>query len=335
MRVMIAGGTGFIGRYISRFALERGWDVNLLVRNPASPAARALEERGAHLVAGDITKKESLQAAFKTVQPDVYMHNAGWYELGIPRGKHEAMRRVNVDGLANALAAAEEVNVERVIMTSSTTALGDTAGQLVEEGFQRTAQPSSWYERTLIEARELADGYRERGFPLILGCPAQVIGPGDHSTYGHLFRLYLRRLLPPTVWGPGGAFSFVHVEDTAHALLGLVEHGSPGGEYFIAGSVMTNREMLSTWAEGLHRRTRFLWLPYPIALAAGLAAAPLLRLLGQPAFISAEVVRSSCASFRYRADKIQQTTGVKLRSARQAWLDTIEAERGILSTGTR
>ena len=335
MRVMIAGGTGFIGRHLSSLALERGWDVNLLVRNPASPAARDLDERGAHLVVGDITKAETLQAAFKTVRPDVYLHNAGWYELGIPHSKREAMRQVNVDGLANALAAAEGESIPRVIVTSSTTALGDTAGRLVEEGFQRTASASSWYERTLIEARKVADRYRERGFPLILGCPAQVIGPGDHSAYGHLFRLYLRRLLPPTVWGPDGAFSFVHVEDTARALLGLVEHGLAGGEYFIAGSVMTNREMLSTWAEELHRKARFVWLPSPLALAVGLAAAPLLRLAGQSAFISAEVVRSSYASFRYRADKIQQVTGVKLRDARRAWLDTIEAERSRSSAGKR
>ncbi|MFN2275903.1 MAG: hypothetical protein ACK2TX_13770, partial [Anaerolineales bacterium] len=59
----------------------------------------------------------------------------------------------------------------------------------------------------------------------------------------------------------------------------------------------------------------------------GLLAAPFLRLLGKPAFISTEVVRSSYASFRYDGVKVQQTTGVKLRRAPQAWTDTIQAER--------
>jgi nucleoside-diphosphate-sugar epimerase len=162
---------------------------------------------------------------------------------------------------------------------------------------------------------------------LIIGSPAQVIGPEDHSVYGQLFRLYLRRLLPPAVWAPSGAFSFVHVEDVAKALLGLVEHGEAGEEYFICSSVMTNREMLRTWTGRLGRKTRFVWLPRPLAMAVGFAAAPLLRLLGQQAFISPEVVRSSYVSFRYRGDKVRQATGLSIRSASEAWSDTIEAER--------
>ncbi|MFN2148265.1 MAG: NAD-dependent epimerase/dehydratase family protein [Anaerolineales bacterium] len=327
MRVFIAGGTGFIGTYLSRFALERGWQVTLIVRDLQHESARWLETQGAFLVEGDITDREGMASIFQDHKPNVYIHNAGWYELGISSRQRAAMQRVNVDGLENALAAAEAAGVDRIVLTSSTTALGDTGGEQVSEGFRRIKPPLSWYESTLVEARKIADRYIARGLPLILGCPAQVIGPGDHSAYGQLFRLYLRRLLPPAVWAPDGAFSFVHVEDTARALVELVEKGTPGEEYFICGSVMTNREMLSTWAEALGRRTRFLWLSYPLAMATGLLAAPFLRLLGKPAFISTEVVRSSYASFRYDGEKVQQTTGVKLRRAPQAWTDTIQAER--------
>jgi len=331
MKVMIAGGTGFIGRSLTGFALERGWDVNLLVRAIRGAPALKLERDGAHLFEGDITDRTALRSVFEQVKPDVYMHNAGWYELGIPRSRRQEMMRVNVMGLENSLAVAVEAGVGRIVYTSSTTALGDTGGELVAEGFRRSAPPLSWYEQTLIEARRLAECFISQGAPLILGCPAQVIGPGDHSAYGQLFRLYLRRLLPPTVWAPQGAFSFVHVEDAARALVGLAEHGRAGEEYFICGSVMTNREMLATWAGELGRRTRFLWLSYPLAMAVGYAAAPLLHLLGQPAFISPEVVRSSYASFRYRGDKLREATGVTMRSAREAWSDTIKAERELLS----
>lgn len=333
MRLMIAGGTGFIGRHLSGLALERGWDLTLLVRDPQSEAAGELHQRGAQLVQGDITHREQMRSALDTIRPDVYLHNAGWYELGIPRSKRRAMWRVNVSGLDNALAAAAATGVRRVVMTSSTTAHGDTGGEVVAEGFQRSAPPLSWYENTLIEARQVADRYRAAGLQLIIGSPAQVIGPGDHSVYGQLFRLYLRHLLPPTVWAPGGSFSFVHVEDTAQALLGLVEHGEPGEEYFICSSVMTNRQMLKTWAGHLGRKTRFVWLPRPLAIGVGFAAAPILRLIGQEAFISPEVVRSSYVSFRYRGDKIRQATGVAIRTAAQAWIDTIEVERALQQAG--
>ena len=331
MHILLAGGTGFIGQHVAQQALERGFELSLLVRRPQAAAALRLQENGAVLVEGDLNDRASLDRAFAVVRPDVYMHSAGWYELGLARARRQAMWNVNVTGLEHALGAAAQAGVERVLLTSSTTAHGDTDDELVAEGFQRRAPPRSWYEQTLVAARQVADRFLARGLPLVIGSPAQVIGPGDHSAYGQLFRLYLRGLLPPLVWAPQGAFSFVHVQDVARALLTLAERADPGQEYFISGSVMTNREMLSTWTRELGRRTHFVWLPYPLALATGAAAAPLLRLFGQPAFISTEVVRSSYVSFRYSSERIQQAFGVRLRSAEQAWQDTIRAERELLA----
>lgn len=331
MHILLAGGTGFIGQQVARQALERGFELSLLVRQPQAPAALRLQARGARLVEGDLDNRTALDRAFAALRPDVYLHSAGWYELGLARARRQAMWNVNVAGLEHALGAAAEAGVGRVVLTSSTTAHGDTGGELVAEGFQRRTAPRSWYEHTLVAARQVADRFLAGGLPLVIGSPAQVIGPGDHSAYGQLFRLYLRRLLPPLVWAPQGAFSFVHVQDTARALLALAERGEAGNEYFISGSVMTNREMLATWSRELGRRTRFVWLPYPLALATGALAAPLLRLFGQPAFISPEVVRSSYVSFRYSSERIQQEIGVALRSAEQAWQDTIRAERELLA----
>jgi hypothetical protein len=89
---------------------------------------------------------------------------------------------------------------------------------------------------------------------------------------------------------------------------------------------MTNREMLATWVEALDRRSVFMWLPQPLAIVTGALMAPVLRLVGQPAFISPEVVRSSFVSFRYSSEKIRDEIGVTFRNARQAWMDTIHGE---------
>jgi nucleoside-diphosphate-sugar epimerase len=329
MRILIAGGTGFIGKRLSAGALARSWDVYLLVRDPGSKAARDLQMQGAKLIVGDLTQTETMHAAFKVSSPDAYLHCAGWYELGIPHRAHHRMREVNVGGLENALAAARAYGEPRIVITSSTTALGDTGGEVADESFRRISPPGSWYEQTLIEANMVIERARHTGQEIIVGRPAQVIGPGDHSPYGQLFRMYLRRLLPPLVWGPEGAFSFVHVEDAARALLSLVQLGQPGEDYFIAGGVMTNREMLDTWVTALGRRGGFLWLPLPLALFTGGLTAPLLRMFGQQAFISIEVVRSSFVSFRYSSEKIRRELGVDFRGAEQAWLDTIREEQEI------
>jgi hypothetical protein len=74
------------------------------------------------------------------------------------------------------------------------------------------------------------------------------------------------------------------------------------------------------------RRPPSIWLPRSIAIAQSFFAAPLIRALGHPAFISPEVVRSSFVSFRYRSDKAQDHLGAVFRTAEVAWQETLLAE---------
>jgi dihydroflavonol-4-reductase len=326
VRVLITGGTGFIGRPLSKRALQKGWQVTLMVRNTDTASARELTGEGATLVRGDVTDRNSLKAAFEAASPELYFHVAGWYELGVPRSDRRHMWAVNVDGLDNGLALAAEYGVQKTVYTSSTTALGDTGGEVVDETFVRRTPPITYYEYTKHEAHKLAKQHQSLGTPIVLACPAQAIGPGDHSPFGHFARLFVRGLLPPLIWAPDGAFTYGYVDDVANALVLAAEHGQVGETYFIAGKVLTNRAMMRVWGEVTGRRPPFIWLPRPVALAQSMLVAPLLRLMGQSAFISPDTVRSSYASFRYRSDKAEHQLGASFRSAEQAWAETLQAE---------
>lgn len=65
--VLVIGATGQQGGAAARELLSRGWAVHALVRDPAKPAARALAEAGATLVAGDLDDAGSLRAAMRGV----------------------------------------------------------------------------------------------------------------------------------------------------------------------------------------------------------------------------------------------------------------------------
>ncbi len=332
MRVLITGGTGFIGKPLTRRALQRGWNVTLVVRTPDSRVARELADQGANLVLGDVTDRATLEAAFSVTQPELFFHNAGWYELGIPRRMRRRMWAVNVEGTENALTLAAEHDVHKSIYTSSTTALGDTGGELVDERFTRRAEPLSYYEYTKSEAHELALRHQAAGEPVVIACPAQAIGPGDHSAFGQFVRLFVRGLLPPFIWGAESIFTFGHVDEVAEALVLAGEKGTPGELYFVGGKELFMRKMVNVWGDAANRKPPFIWLPKPIALAQAALIAPLLRLAGKQAFISPEVVRSSFVSFRYSSAKAEEQLGAHFRSAEQAWSDTIEAEISRLSS---
>src|SRR5215216_2186067 len=104
MKVFLTGGTGFIGQPLTKALLARGWDVIVLVRKLDSPEARALTRMGAQCVRGDVIDRESMR--FGMTGADVVIHNAGWFELGIPNGAQSIMHSINVTGTDNVLSLA-------------------------------------------------------------------------------------------------------------------------------------------------------------------------------------------------------------------------------------
>lgn len=331
MRVLITGGTGFIGQSLTVACRARGWDTYVLTRQPNSPRARRLAAHGARLLLGDVTMRESLQAALDVARPDVFFHNAGWYELGVPRSAYRRMRAVHVEGTENALSLAAEAGIRRTIYTSTTTAYGDTGGAVADETFQRRAAERSIYERTKTEAHRLAQRHQKAGEPVVVVCPAQVVGPGDHSPFGIMARLFVRRRMPPVAWAPDGRFTFAHVDDVAQALTTVGDRGRIGETYFLAGHALSLRDLMDVWERTLGRKPVRLWLPRPLALAQGALLGPLLRLAGQSAFISTEAVRSGYVTFDYTSAKAESELGIRFRPAEQAWRETLLAEQAELS----
>lgn len=319
MKVLLTGGTGFIGAPLTRALVNRGWQVTVLTRSGRSPVPAAAGVRG------DVVEPASLREAMTGV--DLVIHSAGWYELGLAAALRPRMRAVNVEGTQNVLALAQALRIPRVVYTSSTTALGDTGGQVVDEAFTRNAAPATYYEATKTEAHAVALRFQAEGLPLIVACPAQVVGPGDHSPFGWFARLYVRGLLPPVIWAPGGTFSFNYVDDVAEGLALAAEKGRIGETYYLAGNPISLRRLTSVWKEAVGGVPPFIWLPKPLAVAQGVLLGSLLRLAGLPAFISKEVVEGSFVSFQYSSAKAEREFGWRPRSAEQAWIDTLRAER--------
>ena len=87
------------------------------------------------------------------------------------------------------------------------------------------------------------------------------------------------------------------------------------------------RAIIETWKQTPGGLKPFIWLPRPLATLTGLLAGPLLRGLGQRAFVSREVISSSYVSFQYSSARAEQELGAHFRTAEQAWRDTLAAER--------
>jgi uncharacterized protein YbjT (DUF2867 family) len=89
--VLVTGATGQQGGAATHSLLRDGWHVRALVRDPATPAARALHTAGAELIPGDMTDRDGLAAAMRdthgvfSVQPanSAPHFNDGEVQMGV------------------------------------------------------------------------------------------------------------------------------------------------------------------------------------------------------------------------------------------------------------
>ena len=328
MKVFLTGGTGFIGQPLTRTLLLRGWEVIALVRRPDGAEAEAIQALGAHLVRGDVTDRASMREAMTGT--DVVIHNAGWYEFGIAKQACDTMRAINVQGTENTLGLAVELGIPKIVYTSTMLVFGPTGDIVADETFQRRVPPLTCYEQTKTEAHELAVALQQRGAPIVIACPAGVIGPGDHSGVGCLIRMYVRGRLPPILWAANGRRAHVYVDDVAEAIVRCVEHGRVGESYLLSNGVMCHRDMFEFWKQtpGGSKTTLF-WMPDSLALLFNRVAEPIERLLGWQILFCREFAVSAFVSWQFSAAKSERDLGMCYRSLEQAWLETLEGERAI------
>jgi len=259
------------------------------------------------------------------------VHNAAWYEVGVSKKSQKLMHEINVTGTDNVLSLALELGISRVVYVSSALYYGNTGSEMRDETFQRQEPFYFYYEQTKAEAHEIAQQYEQRGLPLVIACPAHVVGPNDHSIYGYFLRMYLNQLMPPYAWAGDTIHSPVHVNDVAGGIALTAEKGRMGETYVLAGQSTKVREVLQIW--GTHKgrfKVRF-YIPFWLATLTFAPMGPLLRWIRLPAFISRETVAASKVSLTFSSAKAQQELGWAYRSAGELWPDIIDKELQLLA----
>ncbi len=274
MRVLVTGGTGYLGRAIVGALAAAGHEPVVFAR---SATASCLPAR---LVDGDVRDRAAVAAA--AAGCDAVCHTAALVSLWRPRPAD--FDEVNVGGLENAVAAVETHHVPRLVYTSSFLAWPPAGRSAPIE--------ANDYQRTKVRALAAARGAARRGVPIVTLIPGVIYGPG-RATEGNLvdglLADHLAGRLPGTV-GAARVWSFSYVDDVAAAHVAALERGAPGREYAVGGENAPQARMF----EALRARTgRPLprRLPYALASAAGALDELLAAVAGRPPRVTRGAVR--------------------------------------------
>jgi dihydroflavonol-4-reductase len=262
MKVFLTGATGFVGNHVARAYAAQGASLRLLTRSTSNLAA--LEGLAAETVVGDLRAPESLRSAITGC--DALVHVAADYRLWVPDPKQ--MYAANVDGTRELLKLARELNVPKVVYTSSVATMGfDRAGTIVDEATPvALADMIGHYKRSKFLAEQQAIAAARSGQHVIILNPTTPIGPGDSkpTPTGRIVVDFLNRNFPAYV---DTGLNLVDVHEVARMHVVALDRGIPGERYILGGENLTLKQILDRLSTLTGLPSPTLKVPHAVAMA--------------------------------------------------------------------
>ncbi|HQW45023.1 MAG: SDR family NAD(P)-dependent oxidoreductase [Chitinophagaceae bacterium] len=248
--VLVTGGTGFLGSYIIKQLVEKGYNVRALRRSNKLPfwIAKEILEK-VEWVEGDVLDVIALENAMNGV--DTIIHSAAIVSFATKDRKE--MYQVNVEGTANVVNIALEKNVRRLVHISSVAALGRTAngGHVNEEKKWEESKVNTHYAKSKFKAElQVWRGISE-GLEAVILNPSTILGYGDwHSSSCAIFK----SVHDGFNWYTPGINGFVDVEDVAKATIVLMESTINEQRFIVNGDSWTFKKLQDTIADGFSKK---------------------------------------------------------------------------------
>ena len=316
-RVLVTGGTGFIGQHLVTALAAGGRQVRVLDVRPPTCAIPEVE-----YVEGSVLDPSLVDGALRDID-EVY-HLAGLPGMCIPQ-KND-FYTVNCHGTEVVIGAARKRGIARFLHCSTESILFRPS-PLQDAASERSLLPPSempgLYTRSKMLAEQFASQAAASGFPLVIGTPTMPIGPHDHNLtpptamLRHFLSARVQLYLDFIV-------NLVDVRDVATGLILAMEHGRVGQRYILGGESISLKKILELMATISGRR--YVSIPVPGRVAE--AAAAMLEFISdhvthRPPSGTAEGVRIALRATELSIEKAQNELGYAPRPIEPALRDTI------------
>jgi farnesol dehydrogenase len=219
MRILVTGGTGYLGQAIVRALVKHGHEPIVFARHATTSGLPA------RLVDGDIRDRTAVRRAADGV--DAIIHSAALVSLWQPNPS--SFDEINVGGLESVLAAAKSLGTHRVIYTSSFLARPPAGAD--------APLSANEYQRTKSKALAIARAAIAGGQPVVTLVPGVIYGPGpatEANLIGRLIADHRAGRLPGIV-GANRCWSYAYVDDVADAHVTAVSRRLSQSEYALGG----------------------------------------------------------------------------------------------------
>lgn len=220
MRILLTGGTGFIGKSLIPILEGKGHELLCISRRKVDPGS-------VEMIKGDLKNSESYRKKMIDFNPDKIVHMA-WE--GLPDYSEEKCK-INYQASINLFKAASETNCKEIICTGTCWEYAEDQGLIDETGKLDTSNPFKYYKnKTRSEGRQLIKEFAQ----LTWVRPFFIYGEGQRKE--SLIPMCVRQLRKneaPQIKNPDAVNDFVHISDVARGIDTIINNNENSEIYNI------------------------------------------------------------------------------------------------------
>ena len=266
MRVLVTGGTGFVGGWSAKAIADAGHSVRFLVRNPArlETSIAQLGVDTTDYAVGDITDRDSTMRALDGC--DAVVHSAAL--VATDPSKTAQMLATNMDGARNVLGGAAELGLDPIVHVSSFTALFHPGLQTLTADLP-VVGGTDGYGQSKAQVEIYARGMQDGGAPVNITYPGMVLGPPVGDQFGEAGEGVAAALQLGGIPGRSAAWLIVDVRDLAALHAALLEPGRGPRRYMAGGHRVPVGELASLLGDVGDKRIVTVPVPDTVLRVAG------------------------------------------------------------------
>ena len=275
MKILVTGGTGFLGKNIALRLLAAGHTVTILGRNKTVGAE--LASQGIRFLPVELSDKEKMIAACE--QQEIVVHSGA---LASPWGAYELFYQTNVIGTRNLLAGCDKFGVRRLVNISTPSIYFDFNHRFnIRESDPLPKRQYTNYSATKLIADD--DIANAKHLETISIRPRAIFGAGDQTVLGRVLRLAESGRVPLINRG-ASSVDLTYIDNVVDAIVLCIhaKNSCLGKVYNITnGESMSVKTMLDTLFSALDLKICYRNLPYSVVYTAASILETSYKILGR------------------------------------------------------
>jgi UDP-glucose 4-epimerase len=249
-RVLVTGGSGFLGSYVVRALLGKNLDVAVLLRSQSLPERLQNLEKKLTIIQGELTQPENWLQTARTFAPEAIIHMAWQGVAG--KARNDPAQKDNIAATVTLANVAKKLGAQHFIGAGTQAEYGPV-NRLCSESDPEN--PTTLYGEAKLEAKQKTEVYcQENNMRFAWLRIFSTYGPGDHDYW--LIPYLVREMLAarvPQLTACEQLWDYLHAHDAADAFVRVLQNEKASGifnlgsgeAYPLALTVKTIRDQIN------------------------------------------------------------------------------------------